>query len=150
MTRQLLLGCVAVGLVAAAGNAAAHHTTAGATHTMATVRIAQPVLADGKPLAPGTYEVIITDEHPPLDGGTPSENQRLVEFVQDKRIIATEIAEVFPVNEQGVVGTSGSDTARAVVQRLRGDEFVRIAVSDGGGRYLIHLPTGQGTTQPSR
>lgn len=141
MTRQLLLSSVAIGFLGA-GSAAAHHTTPGAAHTMATVRITEPVLAEGKPLAPGTYEVIVTDEHPPLEAGTPSENQRWVEFVQNRRVIAREIAEVFPASEQAVVGTSGSHDARAVVQRLRGDEFLRIAVNDGGARYLIHLPTG--------
>ena len=146
MTRQLLLSSVAIGMLGV-GSAAAHHTTPGAAHMMATVQITQPVLADGKPLAPGTYEVIVTDEHPPLEAGTPSEHQRWVEFVQDKRVIAREIAEVFPATELGVVGTSGSHGAHAVVQRLRGDEFLRIAISGAGARYLIHLPTGQ--TQPS-
>jgi hypothetical protein len=30
---------------------------------------------------------------------------------------------------------------KAVVQKLRGGEFIRIAINDGGARYLIHLPT---------
>jgi hypothetical protein len=30
---------------------------------------------------------------------------------------------------------------KAVVQKLRGGEFVRVAITDGGARYLIHLPT---------
>jgi hypothetical protein len=145
--RQLLFSCLMAGLVG--GNAYAHHTTPGKVHTSAKVRVSQQVIADGKPLTPGTYEVIITDEHPALPDGTPSPNQRWVEFLHDGNVVAREIAEVFTAAERPV-GTSGSTgaTASAVVQRLRGDEFVRVAVSAGGSRYLIHLPTGRTASQP--
>jgi hypothetical protein len=145
-----LLSCVSLSCVftlLGAGSVLAHHTVAGRAHTMATVRITQSVFADGKALAPGTYEVIITDEHPAVPTGAPAQNQRWVEFVQNGQVIGREIAEVFLASERPV-GTAGPTTTRAVVQRLRGDEFVRIVVSDGGARYLIHLPTGQRSTQP--
>ena len=146
MIRPLLFSCVM--LAAGASDAAAHHTTPGKAHRMAAVRISEPVLADGKPLAPGTYEVIVTDERPVVaEGATPSENQRWVEFVQNRQIVGREIAEVFAAGDRPV-GTSGSSSPSVVVQRLRGNEFVRIAVSDDGGRYLIHLPTGRGASEP--
>lgn len=137
--RQLLLSCVIA--VSISASAVAHHTSAAMTHTMATVRIPAGVLADGKPLPAGTYEVIITDDHPAVAAGTPSENQRYVEFVQKGTVVAREIAEVFAAGERPV-GTSGSSSARAVVQTLRGGEFVRVAVNAGGERFLIHLPAG--------
>jgi len=146
MIRQLLLSC----LVAASAmtQAYAHHTSAAMSHTMATVRIPEGLMADGKPLPGGTYEVIITDEHPAHEAGTPSENQRWVEFVQNKKVVAREIAEVLTAVERPV-GTSGSgsSTARAVVQPLRGGEFVRVAVTAGGARYLIHLAPSQAPPQ---
>jgi hypothetical protein len=114
---------------------------------MATIHLTERVLADGKPLLPGTYEVIITDERPTSGAGTPLESQRWVEFVQNRQLIARELAELFPVAERPV-GTSGSSRTSAVVQRLRGDEFVRVVVSDGDARYLIHLPTGAASTEP--
>ena len=136
MIRHLLLSCV---IVAFGSAAFAHHTTPGAAHQMAKVRITDRVLADGKPLTPGTYEVIITDERPALENGTPSENQRWVELVHDGQVVAREIAEVFPAAERPV-GTSGTGSLAAAVQRLQGDEFVRIAVTAGGARFLVHLP----------
>jgi hypothetical protein len=148
--RQLLFSCLIAGgfmVGAVGGNAYAHHTTPGKMHTSAMIRISQPVLAEGKLLTPGTYEVIITDEHPALPDGTPSQHQRWVELLHDGTVVAREIAEVFTAGERPV-GTSGSSAASAVVQRLRGDEFVRIAVSAGASRYLIHLSTGRPATQP--
>ena len=145
MIRRLLFSCIMLG--AAGTTALAHHTTPGQAHRMAEVRITERVLASGKPLPPGTYEVIVTDERPASESGVPIENQRWVEFVQNKQVIAREIAELFTAADRPV-GTSGASGASAVVQRLRGDEFLRIAVTDGGARYLVHLPLGPASAQP--
>ena len=144
MIRQLLFSCFVAAAVAT--QAYAHHTSAAVSHTMATVRIPGGLMAEGKPLPAGTYDVIVTDERPAVEGGTPSENQRWVEFVQNGKVVAREIAEVFAADARPV-GISGSNDARAVVQTLRGDEFVRIAVTAGGARYLIHLPPSQASPQ---
>ena len=138
---RLLLSTLAA--AALATPAAAHHETPGKSHAVATVTIAETVKADGKPLAPGTYEVWILDEHPDLKAGAPSSVQRVVELHQNGKVIATEVAEVFGNGERpvGTSGTTGSRMGKAVVQKLQGGEFVRIAISDAGARYLIHLPT---------
>ena len=138
-----------VTVLAAVGPAFAHHTEAGRTHTMATVRIVQPVLAGGQPLEPGTYEVIVTDRAPADNAGRASDVQRVVEFVQNRRVVATEVAEVIARTERDVVGTAGSaGSAAARVELLKGGEFLRIAISDPGARYLIHLPAAGGPLQP--
>jgi hypothetical protein len=142
MTR-LLLSCVVAGTLTTTA-AFAHHTTAGRAHP--TVQITQQILADGKPLAPGTYEIWVTDERPDVKAGVPSENQRVVQFVQNGQVVAREIAEVFPAGERPV-GTSGSMSARARVEMLRGGEFLRVSFNDPAGRFLIHLPTGSGQGQ---
>lgn len=141
MLRRLLSSCILI--VFSSVSVFAHHTVPGRSRLMATVRIPEKVLADGKPLAPGTYEVVITSEHPALENGTPSENQRFVEFVQDRKVVAREVAEVFAGAGRDAVGTSGSVSDGAVVQKLREGDFVRVAITDAGARYLIHLPTGQ-------
>jgi hypothetical protein len=142
MARQLLLSCLVAGSLVAT-DAWAHHKEAGRMHpVVTTVQIPQAVLAGGKPLASGTYELVINDERPQTGAQAPSDVQRVVEFVQNGTVVATEIAEVFPAAERPV-GTSGSKSARAVVQRLRGDEFLRVAVNGADARYLIHLPIGQ-------
>lgn len=146
MSRLLLSTLAAVALAAPVG---AHHETAGKSHAVATVTITEPVKADGKPLAPGTYEVWLLDERPNLTG-SPSNAQRVVELHQNGKMIAKEVAEVFAAGERPVVGTSGTTgrLGRATVQKLRGGEFLRVAISDGGARYLIHLPTA-GFSEPA-
>lgn len=146
MYRLLLSTLAAVGLAAPV---AAHHQTAGKSHAVATVTITEPVQADGKPLAPGTYEVWILDDHPNLTG-TPSNAQRVVELHQNGKMIAKDVAEVFPAGERpvGTSGTAGSRMRQAAVQKLRGGEFLRISISDAGARYLIHLPTA-GFSEPA-
>jgi hypothetical protein len=102
-------------------------------------------MADGKPLPPGTYDIWVTDRHPDVNAGAPSENQRVVQFVQNEKVVATEVAEVFPLAERPV-GTSGASRSSAArVEMLRGGEFLRVSFNDPDGRFLIHLPTGAGT-----
>ena len=119
----------------------AHHTAAGRVHP--TVTITRTVMADGKPLPPGKYDIWITEERPTTGAGAPSEGQRIVEFAQNEKVVAREIAEVFPRARREAVGTSGSaGKSTAQAQLLRGGEFVRVSVNDPEGRFLIHLPTG--------
>ncbi len=136
---RLLFSCI-VAAALGATTAWAHHTVPGRSHP--SVTIAQDVLADGKPLPAGTYELWITDERPNVGAGAPSNAQRVVEFAQQGKVVARIIAEVFPGTRE-VVGTSGSGTAgRARVEMLRGGEFLRVSFNDADGRFLIHLPTG--------
>ena len=143
---RLLLSTIAIAVLVAP--AAAHHETAGKSHAIATVTITEQVKADGKPLAPGTYEVWLLDERPNLTGAA-SNAQRVIELHQNGKMIAREVAEVFGAGERPV-GTSGTarPMGRATVQKLRGGEFLRISINDAGGRYLIHLPTA-GFSEPA-
>ena len=140
MSRLLLSAIAAVSIAAPV---AAHHQTAGKSHAVATVTITEAVKADGKPLAPGTYEVWILDDRPNVGAGAPSNAQRVVELHQNGKMVATDVAEVFPTSGSPV-GTSGATASRlpkAAVQKLQGGEYVRIAINDAAGRFLIHLPT---------
>jgi hypothetical protein len=139
MSRILLSALAAVAL---ATPVLAHHDTPGKSHAVATVTITEPVKADGKPLAPGTYEVWILDDRPNLTGA-PSDAQRVVELHQNGKMVTREVAEFFAAGERpvGTSGTTGSRMGKAAVQKLQGGEFLRIAINDASGRYLIHLPT---------
>ncbi|HXH23715.1 MAG TPA: hypothetical protein VNI78_00615 [Vicinamibacterales bacterium] len=140
MTGKLLLSCVVA--VLGAGVAWAHHS--GKAHTVSTIKIDQQVLAGGKPLAPGIYEVYVLDEMPETPEGTPSQNQRYAEIARDGQVIVREVAEVFwrGGRPREVVGTAGAtESVEARVERLRSGDFLRIAINDSGNRYLIHLPT---------
>lgn len=139
MTRHLLLSLFLVSI--ATPTAWAHHKVAGKAHPVDTmVRITEPVMAGGHQLPPGVYEIVVNDEKPMTPEGTPSEAQRTVDFLLNGKVVATEVAEMFPVSETGVVGTSGSTGGRARVERLKEGDFVRIVATDANARYFIHLP----------
>jgi len=143
MIRQVLLSCVLLGSLGAADTWA--QQPAAAPRVAATVKLGEPVIAGGKALAAGTYEIVVNDARPEI-AGQSSDAQRTVEFRQNGTVVTTEIAEVFPFTERPV-GTSGAK-ARAVVQRLKSGDFIRIAVTGADARYLIHLPTGSAPVQP--
>jgi hypothetical protein len=115
--------------------------TTPAPDVLATVRIAESVLANGKPLPPGTYEIRLTGERPaPLAGQSP-DAQRRVEFVANKTVVATETAEVLRDDDRPEVGASAQPSRGGThVGTLKGGEFLRISVKRGTEQYLIHLP----------
>lgn len=116
------------------------------SNVLATVRIAEPALADGRPLAPGTYQVRLTDERPAPYPGQSADAQRWVELVADGSVIAREIAEVMRDDDRPDVGASAERAAEGVrVQILKGGDFLRISVKRQGIRYLIHLPVNDET-----
>jgi hypothetical protein len=133
MTRMITAAFALVALSAA--SVQAHHAAA----MLGTVRITQPVKAGGTVLQPGTYEIRDTGEHAKPLPGQSEEAQAYVEFVANGMVVARDIAELMQ-GEAAPVGTSGGVSTRLRVERLRGDEFVRVSTSRGGERYLIHLP----------
>jgi hypothetical protein len=121
--------------------AAASAQTLPEASVLATVRIAEPVLADGRPLAPGTYQVRLTDERPTPRPGQSADAQQWVEFVADGSVTAREVAEVIRDNDRPDIGASAERAAEGVrLQILKGGDFLRISVKRQGIRYLIHLP----------
>jgi hypothetical protein len=134
MTRMITACFVLVGGLAG-GPALAHH----AASMLGTVRITQPVLANGTMLQPGTYEIRDTGQHvEPLPGQSESA-QTYVEFVANGMVVARDVAEVMP-DQPAPVGTSGGSSARPRVQLLKGGDFLRVSTYREGERYLIHLP----------
>ena len=96
-------------------------------------------MAGGQVIQPGMYEVRLTGEHvQPLPGQSEDAEQR-VEFVSGGRVVARDVAEVMP-GAATVVGTSGGTATGARVERLKGDEFLRVSMNREGERYLIYLP----------
>ena len=136
MIRQFVAVLVVAGVVSVP-LAHAQMPSAGGAQVLGTVRLTQTVLADGKPLAPGTYEVRLTgDSLKPLAGQTPG-GERYDEFVSNGSVAGREVAVVMT---GPAAGTAASTQPR--VEMLRGGEFLRISVTRGGERYLIHLPIG--------
>jgi hypothetical protein len=108
---------------------------------LAIVRIAHPVMADGKPLAEGTYQLVLTEDRPISLAGQSPDAQRRVAFVADGKVVARETAEVLRDSDLPSLGASARPTRDGVrVEVLQGGEFLRISVKREGERYLVHLP----------
>ena len=137
MARWIAPLVVALAVGTSAVPAAAHHTAA----SLGTVRITTPVMAGGVLLQPGVYEVRDTGQHGAPLPGQSAEAQARVEFVQNGKVVATDIAEVM-VAASGPVGTSGG-ISRLRFERLNGGDFARVSGTHNGERYLIHLPLSQ-------
>jgi len=115
--------------------ALAHHGPS----VLTTVQITEPVMVGETRLQPATYEIRLTGEHLKPLPGQSEDSEVVVEFVKEGMVVARDGAEVVP-GDTRPVGTSGGSTPRARVERLKGDEFLRISVNKDAERYLIHLP----------
>jgi hypothetical protein len=135
MIRHTIRG-VALVLVVGVGGALAQ----AASVSLGTVRIAQAVLAHGEALAPGMYDLRLTSESLQPNPGQSPDAVRIVEFVKDGQVVARDAAEV--ITADAAIGTSGRVPASSAprVERLKGDEFLRISAWRDGKRYLIYLP----------
>lgn len=151
----ILVGMLAATL--AAGDALAQHKApnqqpptaeAPATPTgemaLGSVRIPRAVMADGKPLPAGTYQVRLTaEEAKPEAVGTTEALERWVEFVQRGDVKGREVVSIVPAAEAKIVAKDAPPASgRSKVQMLRGNDYLRVWINRGGNHYLIHLPTG--------
>jgi hypothetical protein len=91
------------------------------------------------PLQPGKYEIRLTGEHLTPLPGQSEEAEQVVEFVKNGTVVARDAAAVVPVAETPV-GTSGRSSPRDRVERLKGDEFLRVSMYRESERFLIYLP----------
>lgn len=111
---------------------------------LGTVRLTRAVMADGKPLPPGAYQVRLTAQEakPPAVGA--SENiERWVEFVRNGKVMGREVVSIVPEAEvKNVVKDAPPAPGAVKVQVLRGNEYVRVWINKAGNHYLIHLPVG--------
>lgn len=111
--------------------------------TLMSVRIPKKVMADGKPLAPGTYNVRVTDESPSKVVGQTSAQQKWVEFVQGGQVKGREVAEVLPTAEARTIAKQGLPPAgSAKVETLFGNDYLRVWINKGGNNYLVYLSVG--------
>jgi hypothetical protein len=108
------------------------------------VRIPRGVMADGKALAAGTYQVKVTaQEAKPEAVGTTEPLERWAEFAQGGSVKGREVVTIVPEAEiKMVVKDAPPKPGTSKVQTLKGNDYVRVWVNKGGNHFLIHLPTG--------
>ena len=135
----VLVSTLAVGVASAQqGQVPAGETALGS------VRLTRSVMADGKALKAGTYQVRLTsqDASPVVPG---IKMERWVEFVQGGKVAGREVVSIVPASELKDL-MAGPDTlpraraGSARVEMLKGNEYVRVWINRGGVHYLIHMP----------
>ncbi len=115
--------------------------SAPAGTVIGTVNLTHKVLANGQPLAPGTYHVRVTDEEAkPATGETPTA-ERWVEFVKGGKVAGKEVASVIGPDEIGKIAKGPRPkTNGSRVDVLKGGDYVRVWINKGGQNYLINMP----------
>ena len=108
---------------------------------LGTVRLPQPVLADGKVLPAGTYQLKLTKElAPPAVGQTPSA-ACWVQFVAKDVVAGREVATIIPADQIDVVAKGPAPKAgTSRVDVLKEGEYIRAWINREGTHYIINLP----------
>ena len=106
-----------------------------------TISLPWAVLADGKRLAAGTYQIRVTSERPQTPVGQSPDAQQWMEFVLNGQVVGRELAIVLreddlEASERGPWPSSGG----VRVDVLRGDDYARVWIRRQNEHYLIHLP----------
>jgi len=138
MKRMVLVGAIAAAL--AASTAFAQSSRAAAN--LGTVHIAKKVMADGKPLAPGTYQVRATDDAPKPGTGQDPNGEKYVEFLRAGKVVAREVATVVPASDISKIAKKNPPkpgTSRT--ELLKDGDYYRVWINKGGTNYIINLPT---------
>jgi len=136
--QRTLLAAVTVSAVAL-GSTSSVAAQPGTSH-LTTVNIPAAVLADGRPLPAGTYQLRLTDQwlQPLQPGG--QQGMRWVDFVTNGMVAGREAALVIPASAIDEISSWHPAVGDTRVDRLQSGEFVRIWVNRDGTHYLIHLP----------
>ncbi len=133
---MIKLGGIAV-LVALLAPAALSAQTSPA---LGSVALPKKVLADGQPLAAGTYTLRLSSEPVKPVVGQSAESNRWVEFVQGGQVKGREVASVVAAADVKLIAKMATPPpGTAKVQLLKGSEYLRIWINRAGTHYLIHL-----------
>src|SRR5947208_13249888 len=137
--KQLVLVGALVGAFAVSASA---QKSKDAASILGTVHLTKKVMADGKPLSPGTYQVRLTSDAPkPAVGETPNA-EKYVEFVRGGKVVGREVATVVSAADIGKIAKGprpkGNNASR--VDTLKGGDYVRVWLVKGGNNYIINMP----------
>jgi len=138
MKKGLLVGA----LLASLGLPAALLAQARAGGTsLGSVTLNRRVMADGQPLAAGTYQARLTADQPTPGAGQSPDAERYVEFVRGGKVVGREVATVVS-NADIATMVKGPKPAAggSRVELLKGNDYVRVWINRGGMNYLIHMP----------
>jgi len=136
--RQLVLAGALLGAICAVS---VHAQSASAGSTLGTVHLPKQVLADGKPLPPGTYQVRLAPDEPKPAVGQSPDAEHYVEFVKGGKVVTREVATVISAADIDKIAKGRRPkTNSAVVELLKGGKYWRVWINHGGMNYLINMP----------
>jgi hypothetical protein len=136
-----MMRLVLVGTVAAVLSGGTAFAQSGAGTMLGTVHLTHKVMADGKPLAAGTYQVRLTNDEPkPAVGQNPSA-EKYVEFLKGGKVAGREVASVIGPEDIGKIAKGKKPRNNSSsVEVLKGGDYVRVWINKGGTNYLINMP----------
>jgi hypothetical protein len=138
MKRLVLVGTL-IGALGAIGLSA--QSTAARGTTLGTVHLTRTVLADGKPLAAGTYQVRLSNDEPKPAVGQNPDGEKYVEFMRGGKVAGREVATVIGPEDIGKIAKGKKPRPNSSsVETLKGGDFVRVWINKGGTNYLINMP----------
>jgi len=114
---------------------------------LGSVRLTHAVIADGKPLAAGLYQIRLTDDEPKPAVGKSPNAQRWLEFVSGGRVVAREVATVVSAKEIDTITERPPLLANeSRLDVLKNGNSVRISINWKGTNYIVNMPPA--ATQP--
>jgi hypothetical protein len=141
MKHVFLAGALVAALTVAASPVRAQQGAAKAGASLGAVTLTHKVMANGQSLAPGTYQVRLTDEEPKAAIGQTPESERYVEFLKGGKVVAREVATVVSNADVKTIAKGPKPANGGTrVDMLKGNDYVRVWINRGGNNYILHLP----------
>jgi Tfp pilus assembly protein FimV len=109
------------------------------TTNLGQVTIPRRVMANGQPLAAGTYTARLTSETAPQPAAAQNPEQ-WVEFVRGGQVAGRELATVVPADEiKDIAESARPGSGQKSITVLKGGEYLRLWFNHGGTNYIVHL-----------
>jgi hypothetical protein len=115
----------------------------GGEVALGSVKLTTAVMADGKKLPAGTYQVRVTAQAASPDAkGQTASLERWLEFMQGGQVKGREVATIVPQSDLKLVEKDSPPQANSSkFETLKGGDYTRLWINRGGNHYLVHFPT---------
>lgn len=142
MARKALATIALAAVVAFTASVGLTHAAAAQTgQSIGSVTLPRAVMANGESLAAGTYTVRVSTEAVPAAVGLSSDSTKWLEFVRGGEVRGRELASVLSESEviQQVVESAPPASGSSKVEMLKGNDYMRVWINNGGTHYLVHF-----------